>query len=150
MKTSDQKQLVKLLYLEHGHQKASELSGVRYDLVRKWASLGNWKALHNPSQSPVARASDNVASQLAQLKERSTLNLARYAAEASEQAVNQSDKLKISRKAVDVATVHRSVWPQEQNQNNILQIGFLISDEDAPGTSEKATVGHIIEPSESE
>lgn len=68
-----------------------------------------------------------LASVLTRLKERSTHNLALYSAKASEAALKSSTPLEISRKVKDVADIHKTIWPQENEQKNILQIGFIIT-----------------------
>ena len=67
-----------------------------------------------------------VADELAQNKARSTLALARYSAAAAEEAAFQRDKLGIAGKVKDVAGVHKTLWPQENHREEILQIGILI------------------------
>ncbi len=128
MQTSNQKELVRLLYLEHGHQKASEISGVRYDLVRKWASLGHWKHLHKPSQSPVAVAADNVASTLQEHERKTKLGLASYASTQA-QHLAKNGKLRDSQAFKNVAggaaIVHRWDTKSENTQNVVVNVALL-------------------------
>ncbi len=124
--TKDQREIVRLLYLQHGPQEASNISGVRYDLVRKWASLGNWKAFHKPSQ--VAIAADNVASQLQDHERKTKLGLASY---ASKQAKHLSENGKLSDSghfknvAGGASIVHRWDAKSENTQNVVVNVALL-------------------------
>ena len=69
-----------------------------------------------------------VADELSQNKARSTLALARYSAQAAEEAGLHRDKLGIAGKVKDVAGVHKTLWPQENQREEILQIGFIIGE----------------------
>ena len=53
------------------------------------------------------------------------LALSRYTTQASEQAAAHKNPLSISRKAKDLAGVHKMLWPQENEREEILQIGLL-------------------------
>jgi hypothetical protein len=72
-----------------------------------------------------------VSSALSSLRGRSMLGLARYSARAAELAAEHKDPLEISRKAKDVSDVHKALWPVENQNQNILQIGILIGNESA-------------------
>ena len=54
--------------------------------------------------------------------------LSKYAAEAAEQAAEHEDKLGIARNVRDVAAVHSSLWPAEQNKGSILNLAVMIGD----------------------
>ncbi len=127
-KTSNQKELVRLLYLEHGHQKASQLSGVRYDLVRKWASRYDWNVRHNVT-NPVTVAANNVASEIASHETRTRLGLASHASKAIS-AINASvHPTKWTREAKEVAQtasiVHRWDAKSENTGNVIVNLALL-------------------------
>ncbi len=126
--TTNQKELVKLLYLEHGHQRASEISGVRYDLVRKWASLGKWKHIHKASQSPVAVAVDNVAAQLQEHERKTKLGLATYASKQAQSAADKGtmqDSANVHNVARTAAIVHRWDAKSENTQNVVVNVALL-------------------------
>ncbi len=124
--TKDQKEIVRLLYLKEGPQQASKLSGVNYDLVRKWASLGNWKAFHKPSQ--VAIVADNVQADLAEHERKTKLGLAKYASVQAEHLASNG-KLKDSGHFKNVAggasIVHRWDAKSENSQNVIVNVALL-------------------------
>ena len=65
---------------------------------------------------------------LAERKERTKLGLSKYAAEAAEQAGEHRDKLGIAGKVKDVADVHKTLWPAENQAQSILNIAVLTSD----------------------
>jgi hypothetical protein len=52
--------------------------------------------------------------------------LARYAAEASEQAAEAENKVQIAPKVRDIAAVHSSLWPEANEQRGILSLNVLI------------------------
>ncbi len=89
--SNQQRELVRLLYLEHGHKKASEISGVEYDLVRQWAHRGNWTPARNQnvSQSVTKTIVDNVQSQLANHAEQTKLGLSAYARRQAEHLASE-------------------------------------------------------------
>ncbi len=124
--TQKQKELVKLLYLEHGHQRASELSGVNYDLVRKWASLGKWNGLHKPSQ--LATVVANVESELQTHERKTKLGLASYAATQADHLAKNgklSDSGHFKNVAGGAAIVHRWDAKSENTQNVVVNVALL-------------------------
>ena len=58
-------------------------------------------------------------------KDRSRLGLSKYAAEAAEQAAEHRDKLGIAGKVKDVASVHSTLWPEEE-RSELIQGAILI------------------------
>ncbi len=137
-KASNQKELVRLLYLEHGHQKASQLSGVNYDLVRQWAHRGNWTPARNQamSQDVTKTVADNVAATLAARKQESRARLSEYQVRAATEAAAHAKPLSITRQVNDLASIHSKVWPEEQGNAaqfslNVLNIN-MFSDTDTP------------------
>ncbi len=131
----NQKELVKLLYLEHGHQKASELSGVNYDLVRQWAHRGNWtpKRIEAMSQSVTKQVVDALQHELQTHERETRLSLARsarkLASEAESAELGQSSH--VLNVAKTAAVVHK--WNDEkQNVSfslNVLNLNMLSEDE---------------------
>jgi hypothetical protein len=82
--------------------------------------------LQSDAITPVHSVPQSLAAILAERKERTKLGLSKYAAEAAEQAAEHRDKLGISAKVKDVASVHRTLWPNESTQEKMnLQIGIL-------------------------
>jgi len=69
-----------------------------------------------------------VADELSQNKARSTLALSRYPASAAERAAKHSDPLSIVGKVKDAAGGHKTLWPQENQREEIPQIGVLIGE----------------------
>jgi hypothetical protein len=74
-------------------------------------------------QIPLSPA-DALSSVMAERRERTKLGLSRYAAEAAERAGASDGDLSPSRNVRDVASVHSTIWPQE-NQQDILQVNVL-------------------------
>ncbi len=132
--TKDQREIVRLLALQHGLKKASQLSGVNYDLVRQWSVRGNWPVSHPVTKSLATVAADNVASQLAEHERKTKLGLAKYASDKAAQLA-ESGKLTDSGHFKNVAggasIVHRWDAKSEANQNVIVNIALLGVD---PGT----------------
>jgi hypothetical protein len=85
-----------------------------------------------------------LAAILAERKERTRLGLSKFTAEAAEQAADHQDKLGIAGKVKDVAGVHKTLWPEENRREEILQIGVLIG-VDQPVPIPPGKKGHIPE-----
>ena len=83
--------------------------------------------------TPVQSVPQSLAAILAERRERTKLGLSKYTAEAAEHAANHPDKLGIAGKVKNVAGVHKTLWPAENQREEILQIGFIIGG--ASGTS---------------
>jgi hypothetical protein len=66
--------------------------------------------------APALTPMEAVAVTLSERKDKTKLHLSRYAVEASEQAANHRQKLKIARQVKDVAAVAESVWPAEEHE----------------------------------
>lgn len=135
--TKEQRELVRILYLEHGHQKASELSGVRYDLVRQWASRYNWDVQRNQalSQTVTVRVAERITDELAQNEKQTRLSLSRYAARAAKDAEQASLKdSPFVHKAAQVAGIAHK-WGDNDKANthftlNVLNINSLQIDDE--------------------
>jgi hypothetical protein len=76
--------------------------------------------------TPVQSVPQSIASILSERKDRTKLGLSKYAAEAAEEAAEHRDKLSISGKVKDVADVHKTLWPNQPETNQILNLGVLI------------------------
>ncbi len=129
VQTSNQKELVRLLYLEHGHQKASELSGVNYGLVRQWAVRGNWiqERKQALSQNVTKLVADNVQSELARLEHKTRTSLARSAANMAEKAETATLRAsgQVHNVAKTAAIVHRWDSKSENSQNVVVNVALL-------------------------
>jgi hypothetical protein len=127
--TTNQKEVVRLLSLEHGHKRASELSGVPYDVVRQWSVRGNWKASHSVTKATV----DRVASELASHEHGTRLTLAKYAHNASRAIHRSVHPAKWTKEAKDLASVMATVHRQDEGKGqsfslNVLNINSLSLD----------------------
>ena len=67
----------------------------------------------------------SLAAILAERKERTKLGLSKYTAEAAEQAAEHRDKLEIAGKVKDVASIHKTLWPEETGNKPLLCLGIL-------------------------
>jgi hypothetical protein len=76
--------------------------------------------------TPVQSVPQSIASILSERKERTRLGLSKFTAEAAEQAAEHRDKLGIAGKVKDVADVHKTLWPNQPESNQILNLGILI------------------------
>jgi hypothetical protein len=76
--------------------------------------------------TPVQSVPQSLVAILSERKDRTRLGLSRYAAEAAEQAADHRDKLSISGKVKDVADVHKTLWLNQPETNQILNLGVLI------------------------
>jgi hypothetical protein len=86
--------------------------------------------------TPVQSVPQSLAAILSQRKNRTRLGLSQYAAEAAEQAAEHRDKLGIAGKVKDVASVHKTPWPEENQHEPILNLAILtgqIQLQDSPG-----------------
>ena len=131
-----QKELVRLLVIEHGQKVASDLSEVPYETVRKWTQRGNWLTSQSVPR-PVQTAVNNVQSELAEAETETKLSLARYA----RRAAKDSEQLSVREspyvhKVGQVAgLVHK--WgdekPNQQFTLNVLNLN-VIEDSQAQDT----------------
>jgi hypothetical protein len=85
------------------------------------------EVMQSDAITPVQSVPQSIASILNERRERTKLGLSKYTAEAAEHAANHPDKLGIAGKVKDVADVHKTIWPAETEQKNILNIGFIIN-----------------------
>ena len=75
--------------------------------------------------TPVQSVPQSLAAILSERKERTKLGLSKYAAEAAEQAGEHRDKLSIAGRVKDVAGVHSTLWPEQPQTNQILNLAIL-------------------------
>jgi hypothetical protein len=83
-------------------------------------ATGQLTVMQSDAITPVQSVPQSVASILDERKDRAKLGLSKYAAEAAEEAAKHRDKLGIAGKVKDVASVHRTLWPDEPKTNEIL------------------------------
>ncbi len=116
------RELVRLLVIEHGQKKASELSGEPYEKVRKWTQRGDWLSSQSvPTRGTVERIQDTLQ---AQKRESRTL-LAEYQIKAATEAAAHAQPLSITRQVNDLASIHSKVWPEEQTTSNVFSLNVL-------------------------
>jgi hypothetical protein len=84
--------------------------------------------LQSDAITPVQSVPQSLAAILSERKERTKLGLSKFTAEAAEQAAEHRDKLGIAGKVKDVADVHKMLWPNQSETNQILNLGVLIGD----------------------
>jgi hypothetical protein len=82
--------------------------------------------------APALMPMEAVAIMLSERKDKTRLHLSRYAVEASENAANHRQKLKIARQVKDVAAIAGSVWPEEKHEgpNLLVNVAILAVDPD--------------------
>lgn len=82
------REAVRILALEHGLKRASELSGVAYETVKKWSQRQHWNGAVTHSQRivPTVPIADAVASELREHERETRLSLARSARNMSKDA----------------------------------------------------------------
>jgi hypothetical protein len=101
------------------------------------------RRMQSDAIAPVQSVPQSLAAILAERKERTKLGLSKYTAEAAEHAANHQDKLGIAGKVKDVASVHKKLWPEESQREEILQIGLLIG-QVHPVRLEEGETGEIL------
>jgi hypothetical protein len=128
---------VRVLAVAVGVREAARQMGISQDAVRQRSKREKWmtspkasaqRALSKPvtSVSPdVLSPADALANVLRECKHRSRLGLSLYTASAAQEAAEHQDKLGIAGRVKDVANVHKTLWPEEKQQN-LLAIGVLI------------------------
>ena len=75
--------------------------------------------------TPMQSVPQSIASILGERKQRTRLGLSKFTAEAAEQAAEHRDKLGIAGKVKDVASVHKTLWPEENPREPILNLAVL-------------------------
>jgi hypothetical protein len=94
--------------------------------------------------TPVQPVPQSIAAILHERKDRTKLGLSKYAAEAAEQAAEHRDKLGIAGKVRDVADVHKTLWPEENQRETILNLAVLTG-QVTPLTIPPGEPGHVPE-----
>ena len=126
------KEAIKTLVVLHGQRKAARMAGLSENTVKSWALRYHWNKLTKPSPDPVHPICTQspaaiVADELSRNKKRSTLALSRYSAEAAEEAAESGGDLRLAHNVRDVAAVHKTLWPAENQNQNILQLDVLLN-----------------------
>lgn len=136
LKTPINKNEVRILTESIGYIETSKRLGIKYGTLRQWSKRENWrvpKAGRSTSVNVVPHAlalsqnvtvADALSDSINDYRKRSRTALAKYSAEAAEAAAEHPKKLRVARAVRDVASVHSTVWP-EQNQANVLQLNVL-------------------------
>ncbi len=124
--TTNQKDVVRALVLQHGQKVASELSEVPYETVRKWTQRGNWLSQNVPKHVATTVA-DNVASELAKLESETRSSLARSAAKLAKrsESADLEQSGHVHNVAKTAAIVHRWDAKSENNQNVVVNVALL-------------------------
>jgi hypothetical protein len=102
------------------------------------------RVVQSDAITPVQSVPQSLAAILSERKVQSRLGLSRYAAEAAEQAAEHRDKLGIAGKVKDVASVHRTLWTEENQREPILNLAILtgqIQLEDSPRMMKATKIG---------
>jgi hypothetical protein len=160
----------KTLVVAYGQSEAARQLHIPLGTVCAWAHRYKWKRVishslgqpenqtlqtlpqttaretHENSNSPA----NALATALRGHRNRSTLALGQWTAEASEAALQAKDKLAIAKRVRDVASVHSILWPNE-SVTEILSLGVLTGSvpvRDAAGTGSNAA-GNVDMPSTS-
>jgi hypothetical protein len=89
------------------------------------AATGDVAVMQSDAITPVQSVPQSLAEILAERRDRTRLGLSKFAAEAAEQAAAHPDKLEIAGKVRDVAGVHKTLWPEEQKHEQILNVTIL-------------------------
>lgn len=89
------------------------------------AATGQLAVMQSDAITPVQSVPQSLAAILAERKERTRVGLSKFTAEAAEQAAEHRDKLSIAGKVKDVASVHSTLWPDQPQTNQILNLAIL-------------------------
>jgi hypothetical protein len=128
---------VRVLAVAVGVREAARQMGISQDAVRQRSKREGWMAspetvAQRALAEPVTNVSPNalspaaaLANVLSERKGRSKLGLSKYAAEAAEAAAEHRDKLGIAGKVRDVAGVHRTLWPEEDRREEIINLAIV-------------------------
>ncbi len=124
---ASQREVVRLLSIEHGHKRAAELTGVPYDLVRQWSVRGKWRSSQNVTSRPVAVAANNVQSELEKLEHETKSSLARSAARLAKKSETSElhESGHVHNVAKTAAIVHRWDAKSENTGNVIVNVALL-------------------------
>ncbi|HSQ20501.1 MAG TPA: helix-turn-helix domain-containing protein [Blastocatellia bacterium] len=105
------------------------------------AVKGELAVMQSDAITPVQSVPQSLAAIMGERKERTRLGLSKFTAEAAERAAEHPDKLLIAGKVKDVASVHSTLWPEQPQTNQILNLAILTGVE-KPERSIKARECH--------
>lgn len=77
----------------------------------------------------VRSGADVLADVLATRKSETKLHLSKYALEASQEAAEHSEKLKITRQVKEISQTASEVWPEERDQYRQTLVNVTILDQ---------------------
>ena len=128
---------VRVLAVAVGVREAARQMGISQDAVRQRSKREGWMAspkavAQRALAKPVTSVSPNVlspayalANVLSERKHRTKLGLSKYAAEAAERAGESDGDLRLSRNVRDVTAVHSTLWPEEPQNNQIINLAIV-------------------------
>jgi hypothetical protein len=129
---------VRVLAVAVGVREAARQMGISEDAVRQRSKRERWMACpktvaQRALAKPVTSVSPNalspahaLANVFSERKHCTKLSLSKYVAEAREELAEHEEKPSMTRRARDIADVHSTLWPVEQKQETILNLGVLI------------------------
>ncbi len=125
--TKDQREIVRLLAIQHGLKKASELANIPHDVVRQWSVRGNWKLSQPVTHSLATVAAANVQSEIEKLECETRSSLARSAAKLARdsETAKLRDSANVKNVAQTAAIVHRWDAKSENTQNVVVNVALL-------------------------
>ncbi len=125
--TKDQREIVRLLAIQHGLKKASELANIPHDVVRQWSVRGNWKLSLPVTSSLATVAANNVQSELEKLEHETRSSLARSAARLAKKSeeAKLDESGHVHNVAKTAAIVHRWDAKSENTGNVIVNVALL-------------------------
>lgn len=117
------REAVRILALEHGLKRASELSGVAYETVKKWSQRQHWNVSVQHSQAivPAVPVADSVAAELQEHERETRLSLARYSARAAKDSEQLSVRqAPLVHKVAQVAGITHQWSDKREGQSNVM------------------------------
>jgi hypothetical protein len=104
-----------------------------------------------PTQSNAITPIEALAVTLSERKDKSRLHLSKYVVDASEEAANHKNKLKITGQVKDIASTRSSLWPEREQEGSGVMSGLRVYSQqtvisvrtrpDEPGVSRTAEAG---------
>ncbi len=123
------REAVRILALEHGLKRASELSGVNYQTVRQWSVRGKWKLTPSHSQASITSQNigDTVQAELQEHEKQTRLSLARATSRLSHDAegVSLRDSKHVLNVAKTAAITHRWEGKDQAQANVMVNVALL-------------------------
>lgn len=133
--TKPDREAVKTLAIAVGVREAARQTGINQNTILSWSKRDQWfvdppkpqsvQVQQGKAISAIKQPSTALTEILAERKDQTKLNLSKYAVEASKDAAEHKDKLKISRQVKDAAAVASHVWPEEKSNDAGLSLQVL-------------------------